>query len=86
MWRALLGTALVFALWLAWGAAARARAARRPPARPARPRVAYTRARPWPREGVPPPGVAGGYHRPLEIRPQDGAPLPETPLRDEYDA
>jgi len=56
--------------------------ARRAPT--ALPRTAYTRARPWPADGVPPARDAG-YRRPLEIRPRDGAPVPERPLRDRYD-
>ena len=62
----------------------RRRGARTRKPQAALPRTAYRRARPWPADGAP-PAAGGGYRRPLEIRPQDGAPIPDRPLRDRYD-
>jgi hypothetical protein len=76
---------LALALVVFFGRRAAARK-RRAPVRKAAvlPRTAYTRARPWPAAGAP-PAVGGDYRRPLEIRPQNGAPMPDRPLRDRYD-
>jgi len=77
---------LALALVVFFRRRAAARKHRAPARKPSavQPRTAYTRARPWPAAGAP-PAAGGDYRRPLEIRPQDGAPMPDRPLRDRYD-
>jgi hypothetical protein len=76
--------ALALAAFFVRRTAVRRRRARVRKVRAAAPRAAYTRARPWPANGAP-PAAGGAYRRPLEIHPQDGAPMPDRPLRDRYD-
>jgi hypothetical protein len=82
---AILGLALALVLLFA-RAAARIKRERR--LREVRPRVlqtVYTRARPWPTHGAPHP-FGGDYRRPMEIRLDDGVPIPDRLIRDRYDS
>jgi hypothetical protein len=82
---AILGLVLALALLFARTAARTKRARRVRAVGPRVPQTVYTRARPWPTRGVP-QGFGADHRRPMEIRPDDGVPIPDRPVRDRYDS